>query len=233
MNIPGIRELFRWRGAPIVFLLSLRELLRPLLYWHVCHIYETEISRAVPQPYCRTAFDVAILTSRDDLSSTKPNILTMGELSSAELENRFQRGDAVALASASGQPVGYMWMGFSSGMELEFDTFWIIRAGEAVRYGAFVIPSFRGCGVYSLLNSTLNSYALARGVTRTLGSVSVLNPQSLSLPRHYNRAIAMTVFLARFRMFSFTLRKSFRAPLSARFSWSNPSRQRDSRAAEI
>lgn len=233
MNIPSIREHFRWRGAPIVFLLSLRELLRPLVYWHVCHIYETEISRAVPQPYCRTAFEVAIRTSRDDLSSIKPDILAMGELSATEVDTRFQRGDAVALASASGQPVGYMWMGFSSGMELEFDTFWIIRAGEALRYGSFVIPSFRGRGVHSLLNWTLNTYALERGVTRTLGSVSVLNRQSLSLPRHYNRAIAMTVFLARFRLFSFTLRKSFRAPLSARFSCSKPSRQRDSRAAEV
>jgi GNAT superfamily N-acetyltransferase len=233
MNIPSIREHLRWRGAPIVFLLSLRELLRPLLYWHVCHIYETEISRAVPQPYCRTAFDVAIRTSRDDLSSIKPDILAMGELSATEVDTRFQRGDAVALASASGQPVGYMWMGFSSGMELEFDTFWIVRAGEALRYGSFVIPSFRGRGVHSLLNSALNTYALERGVTRTLGSVSILNRQSLSLPRHYNRAIAMTVFLARFRLFSFILRKSFRAPLSTRFSWSKPSRQRDRRAAEV
>jgi GNAT superfamily N-acetyltransferase len=233
MNIPSIREHLRWRGAPIVFLLSLRELLRLLFYWHVWHIYETDISRAVPQPYCRAALNVAIRTSRDDLSCIKPSILSMGELSAAELDIRFQRGDAVALASAAGQPVGYMWMGFSSGIELEFDTFWIIRAGEALRHGAFVIPSFRGCGVYSLLNSTLNAYALERGVTRTLGSVSVLNRQSLSLPRHYNRAIAMTVFLARFRLLSFTLRKSFRAPLSARFSWPNPPRQRDSRAAEV
>jgi hypothetical protein len=233
MNTPGIREHLRWRGAPIVFLLGLRELLRPLFYWHVWHIHETDISCGVPQAYCRTAFDVAIHTSRDDLSSIKPDILAMGELSADEVNIRFQRGDAVALASASGQPVGYMWMGFSSGIELEFDTFWIIRADEAVRYGAFVIPFLRGRGVYSLLNSTLNAYALERSVTRTLGSVSVLNPQSLSLPRHYNRAIAMTVFLARLRVFSFTVRKSFRAPLSYRFSWSNPSRQRDSRAAEV
>jgi GNAT superfamily N-acetyltransferase len=233
MNIPSIREHLRWRGAPIVFLLSLRELFRPLFYWHVWHIYETDISRAVPQPYCRTALDVAIRTSRDDLSWIKTSILSMGELSAAELDTRFQRGDAVALASASGQLVGYMWMGFSSGIELEFDTFWIVRAGEALRHGAFVIPSFRGCGVYSLLNSTLNAYALERGVTRTLGSVSVLNRQSLSLPKHYKRAIAMTVFLARFRLFSFTVRKSFRAPLAARFSWSNASRQRDSRTAEV
>lgn len=219
MDVPSIREHLRWRGAWIVVLLSLRELLRPLVYCHVWHIYETDISRAVPQPYCRAAVEVTTCTSRDNLSSIKGNILTMGEISVAELDTRFQRGDAVALASVAGQPVGCMWLGFSNGIELEFDTYWILRADEALRYGSFVVPSFRGRGVHSLLNSALNAYALERGVTRTLGSVSVLNRQSLGLPRHYNRAIAMTVFLARFRLFSFTLRKSFRAPLSTRFTW--------------
>jgi GNAT superfamily N-acetyltransferase len=221
MDVPSIREHLRWRGAWIVVLLTLRELFRPLVYWHVWHIYETDISRAVPQPYCRAAVEVTICTSRDDLSSVKRNILTMGELSPAELDTRFQRGDAVALADVAGQPVGYMWLGFSNGIELEFDTYWVLRADEALRYGSFVRPSFRGCGIHSLLNSALNAYALERGVARTLGSVSVLNRQSLGLPRHYNRAIAMTVFLARFRLFSFTLRKSFRAPLSTRFTWPN------------
>jgi GNAT superfamily N-acetyltransferase len=222
MYIPNVREHFRWRGAWIVFLLFLRELLRPLLYWYVWHIYETDLSREVPQPYSRAVFDIAIYTSRDDLSSIKPCLLSKGELSAPELDTRFHRGDAVALASSSGQLVGYMWMGFSSSIELEFDTYWIIRVGEALRYGSFVIPSFRGRGIHSLLNSALNNYALQHGVTRTLGSASVLNPQSLSLARHYNRAISMTVVLARFRLLPFTLRKSFRAPLSSRFSWSTP-----------
>jgi GNAT superfamily N-acetyltransferase len=225
MHFPSIREHLRWRGPWIVFLVSLRELLKPIVYWYVWHIYETDLSSDVPQGYSRPIFDVVICTSRDDLSSIKSRLLSMGELCAPELDTRFQRGDAVAVASSSGQPVGCMWMGFSSGIELEFDTCWIIRSGEALRYGSFVLPSFRGRGVHSLLNSALNTYALKRGVTRTLGSASVLNLQSLSLPRHYNRAISMTVFLARFRLLSFTFRKSFRAPLSSCFSWpSHPSR---------
>jgi GNAT superfamily N-acetyltransferase len=219
MGIPSFREHLRWRGPWIVFLLTFRELLRPLFYWHVWHIYETDLIRDFPQPYSRTNLDVMIYTSKDDLSSIKPCLVAMGELSAIEIEDRFHRGDAVALASTSGKPIGYMWMGFSSGIELKFDTYWIIHTGEALRFGAFVVPSFRGRGVYSVLNSALNAYALERGVTRTLGSVSVLNPQSLSLPKHYNRRVSMTVFLARTRFFSFTLRKSVRAPLRSRFYW--------------
>ena len=144
----------------------------------------------------------------------------MSELSALEIETRFHRGDVVAFASTSRELVGYiMWMAFSSGIELKFDTYWIIRTGEALRYGAFVAPSLRGRDIYSALNSALNTYALERGVTSTLGSVSILNPQSLSLPKHYNRRISMTVLLACTRLLSFTLRKSFRATLHSRFSW--------------
>lgn len=219
MRIPGIRESLRWRGPWTVCLLSLRELFKPLFYWYVWHIYQTDLVHQFPQPYSNSILDIVIYTAQDDLSYIRPKLVAMGELSALEIETRFHRGDAIAFASNSGEPVGYMWMAFSSGIELEFDTYWIIRAGEALRYGAFVVPSFRGRGIYSVLNSTLNRYALERGVTTTIGSISVLNPQSLSLPKRYNRRIAMTVFVARTRLLSLTFRKSFRAPLHSRFSW--------------
>jgi GNAT superfamily N-acetyltransferase len=179
----------------------------------------TDLTREVPQPYSTAKFEVVVCTARDELADIKPRILSMGELSAAEVERRFCRGDAVALACSSGEPVGYMWMGFCSGIELGFDTCWIIRNGEALRYGSFVIPAFRGHGVHSVVNCALNNYALERGVTRTLGSVSALNRQSLSLAKHYHRASAMTVLLVRFRLRSFTMRTSWRAPLASRFLW--------------
>ena len=216
----SIRDSLRWRGLWIVCLLSIRELLRPLFYWYIWHIYESDLVHQFPQPYSSSMLDIVIYTSQADLSSIKPRLVAMGELSALEIETRFHRGDAIALASSSGQPVGYMWMAFSSGVELAFDTYWIIRTGEALRYGAFVLPCFRGRGIYSALNSALNKYALECGVTNTLGSVSVLNPQSLSLPKHYKRRASMTVFVARTRLPYFTFRKSFRAPLHSRFSWS-------------
>ena len=219
MRILAIREHLHWRGPWIVFLLSLRELLRPLLYWHIWRIYQTDLIHEFPQPYSRSILDVVIYASQDDLPFITSRLVAMGELSALEIETRFHRGDVVAFASTSGELVGYMWLAFSSGIELKFDTHWIIRTGEALRYGAFVVPALRGRGIYSVLNSALNTYALERGVTSTLASISILNPQSLSLPKRYNRRISMTVFLARTRLLSFTLRKSFRAPLHSRFSW--------------
>jgi hypothetical protein len=107
MHFPSIREHFRWRGPWIVFLLFLRELLKPLLYWHIWNIYDTDLSRGIPQPYSRAILDVVFGTSRDDLSSIKPALLSMGKLSALEIDNRFHRGDVVVVASSSGQPVAY------------------------------------------------------------------------------------------------------------------------------
>jgi GNAT superfamily N-acetyltransferase len=219
MSNPGIKESFRWRGPWILFLLSLRELFKPLFYWYAWHIYETDLVHAFPQPYSRSAAGVVIYNSQADLSSIQPALAAMGELSAPEIEARFVRGDALACAYLSGEPAGYMWLAFAGGMELAFDTFWILRPGEALRYGAFVLPRFRGHGLYSVLNTALNKHALAHGITSTLGSVSILNPQSLSLPKHYQRRIAITLFVARTRPFSYTFRKSFRAPLKSRFSY--------------
>jgi hypothetical protein len=112
-----------------------------------------------------------------------------------------------------------MWVAISGSLELCFDTCWIVRPHEAVRYGSFVLSAFRGRGIHSCLNSAVLFYLHKRGFIRALGSVSMLNPQSMSLPKHYNRAIAMTVFVARIRGVGWTIRKSFRAPLETRFTW--------------
>jgi len=219
MDLGSIREHFRWRGPWTVFLLALREFFKPLVYWHVWNIYETDLNQKLPKPNCEANCDVVFYTSRVEQTKIKPLLLAMGELAEAEIDTRFERGDIVGLASYGGKPIGYMWLGFSSDIELKYDTYWIIRQGEALRHGSFVVPAARGQGVHSLLNAALNSYAIQHGITRTLGSVSALNPQSLSLPRRHRKAISMTVFLARFRFPSFTVRKSFRAPLSRRFWW--------------
>ena len=219
MHVRKIRESLRWRGPWIACLLFLRELFKPVLYWYVLNIYETDISAEISQPYSRESAEVTTYTAADDVSTIQPSLNSINALSTAQLALRFQRGDAVVVASFSGRPVGYMWLAFATGIELEFGTCWIIRGGEALRYDSFVIPSCRGRGVHSILNAAANAYARERGAIRTLGSTSALNPQSLSLPKHYNRAIAMTLLLVRFRFRSFTIRKSFRAPLTSRFSW--------------
>jgi GNAT superfamily N-acetyltransferase len=200
-------------------LLALREILRPLFYWHVWHIFETDISQHVPQPYAKEEARVKVYRSEDTPMVIQEQITAMGELETAEVALRFARGELIAIAFVKEQAVGYMWIVLSSGMELAFDTYWIVRSREAVKYGSFVLPAFRGLGIHSCLNSAVCSYLCKRGFIRTLSSVSVLNTQSMSLPKHNNTTIAMTVLMARIRKIDWTIRKSFRAPLETRFSW--------------
>lgn len=213
-------ESVRWRGPFITVLLTVREILRPLFYCHVWRIFETDISQDVPQPYGQEGADVKVYTPEDNSIIIQAQISSMGELQPDEVLLRFARGDTVAIAFVKEQPVGYMWIALSSGLELAFDTYWIVQAREAVKYGSYVVPAFRGRGIHSCLNSAVCSYLRQRGVIRTLSSVSILNTPSMSLPNHNNTAIAMTVFVARMRGVAWTIRKSFRAPLRSRFSWS-------------
>jgi hypothetical protein len=214
----ALREFVSWRGILIVGLLGVREILRPLFYWHLWHIFETDISKQVPQAYGKDAVEVKFY-SADESTGIVRQIAAMGELKVEEVQRRFAAGDRVAVGWIDQEPAGYMWMSDTGALELAFDTFWIVRTGEAVRYGSFVSPAFRGRGIHSSLNSAVNCCLRAGGVSKTLGAVSLLNPQSLSLPRHYKRAVAMTVLLVRFRGANWTIRKSFGAPLETRFSW--------------
>jgi GNAT superfamily N-acetyltransferase len=216
-----VREHLRWRGTPTVALHALRMLLSPLVYWDVWHIYEADISKQVDQPYAREKFVTRIcgMQAEEDADSLTAMIASMGELAPGEVASRLSKGHLVAVAFSGEQPVGYMWLAFSCLPETIFDTSWLIRPGEAVRYNSFVIPPFRGRGVHSVLNGSANRYAREHGVVRTLGAVSVLNPQSMSLPKHYRRAIKLTVFFAKVRGTKWTIRKSFGAPLDSRFSW--------------
>jgi hypothetical protein len=214
-----VREHLRWRGPSIVAFLILRELLRPLVYWDLWHIYETDISKQVPQPYAREEWATRICGIEEDADSLTTMIASMGELAPGEVASRLSRGHLAAVAFSDEQPVGYVWLAISCLPEVIFDTSWVIRPGEAVRYNSFVIRPFRGRGVHSVVNAAANCYARELGIARTLAAVSVLNPQSMSLPKHYRRAIKMTVFFAKIRGTKWTIRKSFGAPLDSRFSW--------------
>ena len=217
-RVSDLREFLSWRGLFIVGLLALREILRPLFYWHLWQVFETDISKQVPQPYGKTAVEVKFY-AEDRPAAMVQQISAMGELGPEEVERRFARGDWIAIGLVEEQAAGYMWMSLSNALELAFDTFWIVRPGEAVRYGSFVLPAFRGRGIHSHLNSAVNSGLRQREINKTLAAVSLLNPQSLSLPKHYQRAVAMTVFVARVRGLHWTMRTSSGAPLRSRFSW--------------
>ncbi len=218
-----IGEILRWRGPFILFVLAVRELLRPVVYWHMFYIFERDVAREpLPEPYSKKKkenIEVRVYTREKDVDTAKTEVAAMGELGFDEIDTRLTRGDAVAIAYAAGEPVGYGWLSFSSGVvELAFGIMWIVRAHEAVRYGNFVFPNWRGRGIQSFVNASVNVYARDLGIARTLASISTLNSQSMSLAKHYRTATAMKVVLVHIRGLNWTINRAYDAPFESRFT---------------
>jgi hypothetical protein len=214
-----IREILRWRGFPLFVFLAVREFLRPILYWHVFYIFDRDLAHEpLPEPYSKVDLEVKVYTKQMCVDRIITELAALGELGRDEIESRLNRGDVVAIACASGELAGYGWLGLSSGkVELAFGTTWIVRPREAVRYGNFVSPKWRGLGIQSSINAAVNSYAREHGITRALGSISTVNTQSMSLAKHYSSANTMKVTLIRIRALKKTIIKASGAPFESRF----------------
>lgn len=217
-HLRRFHEAVRWRSPLILLILAAREILRPLMYWYVWHIFEVDLTRPVRQPYSKEEVDVRVY-AREESAAIQTQIAEMGEIDAAEVRRRFARGDLVAIGFIQQQPVGYIWMAVSSGPELAFGTYWIARPGEAVKYGSFVVPAFRGKAIHSCVNYAASAHLRSLGAVRVFSCISVLNAQSLSLTKHNHVPVAMTVAIIRVRKLNWTFRKSFRAPLASRFFW--------------
>jgi len=217
-----VRESFQWRGLISSALLGVREFLRPVMYWHVWHIFITDVRSSVREPYAKKHVRVKIYSGEHDFETVAAFLSRFEEISPEEIRSRLSSGEAVAVAFAGERgdgAVGYMWLAFAGGKELAFGIAWILRTGEALRYGSFVVPEWRGLGVHSSLNHAVNEYALHRGMTHTLASIGMLNRQSLNLAKHYSNPKIMTLFAVNFRVANWTIAKAIGAPFTSHFSW--------------
>jgi hypothetical protein len=142
----------------------------------------------------------------------------LGEPLPRDFDGRLNRGDALAIVYQGKGPVASGWMTFSSGMELAYGTTWILQPNEGTQYGAFVAPSARGNGIFSVLNVALNTYAREHGITTSVGSISILNSQSLSMATRLRKKKIMTVIVVRIHGLGWTFRKAIGAPLHTRFA---------------
>jgi GNAT superfamily N-acetyltransferase len=219
-------EILRWRGLGHLLLLTLRELLRPIMYWYAWNIYSTDLQLPLTQPYAKGKFDVRIFVGDKDRPVAREQLTLLGEPLPQDFDTRVSRGDALAIVYSDGDdgvahggvPVASGWMTFSSGMELAYGITWILRPAEGTQYGSFVLPKWRGRGIFSLLNVALNTYARENGVLHSIGSISVLNTQSLSMARRLGKKRIMTVILLHIRGLGWTFQKALGAPLNTRFT---------------
>jgi GNAT superfamily N-acetyltransferase len=215
-----IREALRWRGPFVFCLLVVREILRPVLYWHAYYIFETDLTRQpVPEPLADEHIDVRVFDGAVAPQKAKAQIMSMGQLDPAEIDCRFDRGDMVVVAYAGGEPTGYEWLCSTSGvLELAFGVCWMIGPGEAVRYDKFVLPKWRGRRISTWLHSATVVCGRDHGIMRTFSSISIVNKQSLSIAKHYRRTAAMKLTLVHVRGLMWTFRKAVGASFESRFS---------------
>lgn len=213
-----LEEAVRWRRPLIVSLMIIRKIFRPFITWDVLDVFETDLRLPLPESYTKETLDVRAYAGNQDLNCAVEDLTSFNELLPADIELRFARGDVVAVAYAEAEVVGCAWLTFSSRIEHAFGTSWLIHPTEALRYDSFVRPDWRGRAVHSLLNNAMNRYARDHGILRTLGEISVLNTQSLSLPRHFRKARTMRLILIQVRAVKWTYRKAIGAPFESRFA---------------
>jgi GNAT superfamily N-acetyltransferase len=211
------REVLRWRGARYLLILGFREILRPILYWHVWYIFDRDLRQQLPEPDARENFESRIYSGKNALENAGLVNSCLAEYIPADSSSRLERGDALAVTYAGTEPVGVSWMTFSSGLELAFGAAWKIQRGEAVQYDAFVHPRWRGHAIQSVLNVAMYRYARDHGIDHVLASVSVFNSQSLALAKRRKKSKSMTVFLLRVRGINWVFAKAGGARFESRF----------------
>ena len=211
-------EILRWRGPGHFLLLALREVLRPVMYWYAWNIYLTDLEQPLTAPYAKGNFDVRIFSGEQDREMARKQLASVGPPLPDNFDARLNRGDALAILFCGTEPVASGWMTFTSGMEMAYGLKWILHANEGTQYGSFVLPKWRGQGIFSLLNVALNTYAREHGVVRSVGSISVLNSQSLSMAKRLGKKKLMTVILVHVRGLGWTFQKAIGVPLHTRFT---------------
>jgi GNAT superfamily N-acetyltransferase len=210
-------EVLRWRGPAHFLLLALREVLRPVMYWYAWNIYLTDLQQPLTPPYAKGKFEVRIFRGDQDRETARKQLASLGPPVPDNFDARVNRGDALAIIYSGTEPVASGWMTFTSGMEMTYGLKWILHANEGTQYGSFVLPKWRGHGIFSLLNVTLNAYAREHGVLRSIGCISVLNSQSLSMAKRLRKRKLMTVIVVRVRGLGWTFQRAIGAPLYTRF----------------
>jgi hypothetical protein len=215
-RIQSLREMLLWRGPFRCAALALREVMRPIVDWYVLRIIEGSVAEACMKPPTGPQYPVKFFTLADGMDAIAAEVEPIRKLRPID-ESRLKQGDTLAIAYAGDAPVGCVWMAFQSGLGIAAETAWLIGPGEAVAYDSFVVPAWRGKRVHGCLDQVIHRYFQQRGIVRLLGSMSVLNPQTLSLAKRTDKRTTMTLILVTIRGVNWNFRFALGQPLAARF----------------
>jgi len=156
------------------------------MYWYAWNIYLTDLEQPLTAPYAKGKFDVRIFSGEQDRETARTQLASVGAPLPDNFDARLNRGDALAIIYRGGEPVAFGWMTFTGGMEMAYGLKWILHANEGTQYGSFVLPKWRAQASLACECGAEHLCARAWWV-RSVGSISVLNSQSLSMAKRWAR----------------------------------------------
>jgi hypothetical protein len=218
VSIQRAIETIRWRGPWRTASLIARDTLRPILDWQVFKIAETDVESEARRAEGATgAFPVQMFRREDGAERVTRELAPILAFEPTDVAARLRDGDQVAVAYDGQKAIGCTWAALRRPVSMPMNTVWSIQPGEAVLYHSFVLPEWRGKRVHRSLDLALNVAMRERGIRRTLGSMSVLNPQTLSLAKRNGKQFVMTLYLVRVPLLDWTGRFATGRPLHMHF----------------
>jgi GNAT superfamily N-acetyltransferase len=191
-----------------------RRLFSPALQMEAYFLFDTSLAEPAPTNP-QGQLRVRIYHGIESLAPVQANFASIG-LTRA-FEQRFHRGEAVAIASEGNCVAGFAWLAFADMPVEEFQMIISIPPAYVCHYDAFVLPGWRGRGVVAAMIKEAKQFARDQGCQRSLSWINVLNVASLRLTQRWNRRPAMTIIYLRLRGFARPVRFALGQPLGTRF----------------
>ncbi len=190
-----LAEMWRWRGPVRCAGLAARFLMRPFVDWYIFHIHETSIDPAtLKEPAVDAPIVVRLHSLESGVARAEADLQPILAFQPVDVAFRMSAGDSVAIAYHGETVVGCSWF-TTRDLPLMWGLDFAVRSDEAVCFGSFVLPEWRGKRIHVLLEQAINAHLYRQGIVRTCGSMSALNPQTLSLAKRTHKRKRMTLFL--------------------------------------
>jgi GNAT superfamily N-acetyltransferase len=217
-EIDCVREIIRWRGPWRAAALVAREALRLVVAWQIYHVVEHNLELDVEESVAAEAgFPVKIFKLEHGVDRVVAELAPLLAHEPTEVAERLREGDAAMIAYHDNEVIGCCWAAFRRNVPLPLNTVWHIGPGEAVLYNSFVLPKWRGKRVHQSLDMAACADMREHGIRRVLGSMSALNPQTLSLAKRSGKQFVMKLFLVHVPLLGWTWRYATGRPLHAHF----------------